>query len=45
MAYAKNMPLACFFNAAGWHGEAVTDEGNATEKLQTNSEGKSKADF
>ena len=34
-----------FFNAAGWHGEAVTDEGNAAEKPQTNSEGKSKTNF
>ena len=42
VAYAKNMPPACFLNAAGWHGEAVTDEGNATEKLQTNSEERSK---
>ena len=28
VAYAKNMPPACFLNAAGWHGGAVTDEGS-----------------
>ena len=27
VAYAKNMPPACFLNAAGWRGAAVTDEG------------------
>ena len=36
VAYAKNMPLACFLNAAGWR--AAPDEGKGIEIQQINSE-------